>query len=384
MTTKDITGDNAGQMTADASDTAWHLVKGATITATQYGFFEDVVFARNAYRIDGGIETTLLSGIGIQSYGDDVEVNIGRTGTISGGTGLDLRGDGAFVSNFGSIQTDAGYGIIVTGQVGAIRNQGLISASIGIFATSGDLVVNGSHGRIEADNIAIFFVAEAGDKTKAINHGLISASRFGHAYLGYVSDDSVINDGRMQGRIDMAGGNDFFDNRGGVLTKEVWGGAGDDTMIVDNSHDRLKEFAGEGFDTMKSTVSYALQANVERLQLIGCENIDATGNALGNDIKGNSGDNHLSGDGGSDILTGGKGADTFIFKTGFSHDRVTDFGLGADRIDLSGLSVVTDYADLIAHRVSTSGLDLIIHAGTDQLVLEHVSKADLHASDFIF
>lgn len=96
MTTKDITGDNAGQMTADASDTAWHLVKGATITATQYGFFEDVVFARNAYRIDGGIETTLLSGIGIQSYGDDVEVNIGRTGTISGGTGLDLRGDGAF------------------------------------------------------------------------------------------------------------------------------------------------------------------------------------------------------------------------------------------------------------------------------------------------
>ena len=47
------------------------------------------------------------------------------------------------------------------------------------------------------------------------------------------------------------------------------GGAGNDTYVVDATGDVVTEQADEGTDTIQSSVSYTLGANVENLTLTG-------------------------------------------------------------------------------------------------------------------
>ncbi|MCA2670179.1 Calx-beta domain-containing protein, partial [Microcystis sp. M080S2] len=91
-------------------------------------------------------------------------------------------------------------------------------------------------------------------------------------------------------------------------------------------------------DTLQSAITRTLPNNVENLRLIGTNNINGTGNAGNNKITGNSGINQINGANGADILTGSTGADTFIFQFGQStisaSDRITDFAINSDKIDL--------------------------------------------------
>ncbi len=91
-------------------------------------------------------------------------------------------------------------------------------------------------------------------------------------------------------------------------------------------------------DTWQSTLTRTLPNNVENLRLIGTNNINGTGNAGNNNITGNNGINQINGGVGIDTLTGGLGADIFIFQFGQStistSDRITDFAINTDKIDL--------------------------------------------------
>ena len=99
-------------------------------------------------------------------------------------------------------------------------------------------------------------------------------------------------------------------------------------------------------DTWQSTFTRTLPNTIENLRLIDTSNINGTGNNNSNTITGNSGNNQINGGNGADILTGGLGADIFIFQFGQStiaaSDRITDFALNTDKIDLltqSGLAM---------------------------------------------
>ncbi|MDV6344681.1 calcium-binding protein, partial [Nitrosomonas sp. Is37] len=83
-----------------------------------------------------------------------------------------------------------------------------------------------------------------------------------------------------------------------------------DVYIVDNTGDVVTENLNEGTDTVNSSVTYALSANVENLTLTGTSAIDGTGNDLANILRGNSAVNQLNGGAGNDVLNGGAGADT--------------------------------------------------------------------------
>ncbi|MFN9176466.1 MAG: peptidylprolyl isomerase [Synechocystis sp.] len=91
-------------------------------------------------------------------------------------------------------------------------------------------------------------------------------------------------------------------------------------------------------DTLNAAVTTTLATTVENLTLTGTNAINGTGNSSNNRIIGNSANNIIDGAAGGDTLTGGTGTDTFVFRFGQSTlaapDRITDFAVGIDKIDL--------------------------------------------------
>ena len=92
------------------------------------------------------------------------------------------------------------------------------------------------------------------------------------------------------------------------------GGKGNDTYHVTHRDAQVHENAGEGWDTVISSVHFTLGANLEELILTGRAALNGTGNALNNILRGNDGNNILDGGAGIDTLIGGKGNDTYIVR----------------------------------------------------------------------
>ncbi len=116
---------------------------------------------------------------------------------------------------------------------------------------------------------------------------------------------------------------------GGTGADTLIGGAGDDTYVVDNVGDVVTENAGEGNDTVQSSVTYTLVANVENLTLTGAGNISGTGNTSNNLLRGNTGNNTLNGAAGFDVLEGGAGNDTLTDTSGGNY---LNGGAGTDTL----------------------------------------------------
>lgn len=115
------------------------------------------------------------------------------------------------------------------------------------------------------------------------------------------------------GSVNTLTGNGGVNTLNGLAGADVMvGRAGNDIYIVDDTGDTVTEAANEGLDTVRSSASFTLGANVEALLLTGAANIDGTGSGGANTITGNSGDNSLDGGAGLDKLAGGAGNDTYI------------------------------------------------------------------------
>jgi Ca2+-binding RTX toxin-like protein len=111
-------------------------------------------------------------------------------------------------------------------------------------------------------------------------------------------------------------GNDTLN--GGSGSDTMVGGTGDDVYYVDASGDVTTESAGQGVDTVNSSITRTLASNIELLFLTGASAINGTGNTLANLLRGNTGINTLAGAGGTDILEGGAGADILSNSSGNS------------------------------------------------------------------
>jgi len=143
------------------------------------------------------------------------------------------------------------------------------------------------------------------------------------------------------------------------------GGPGNDLYFVDGPGDTVVEKPGEGHDTVLSSASRTLDANVEALTLTGNATITGRGNDLDNIIQGNGAGDSLAGSGGNDTLVGGGfGNDTFIFDTAPSAanvDQVVDFvsgegKLGFDNAVFTELGAPGNFAADDARFASGAGL----------------------------
>jgi Ca2+-binding RTX toxin-like protein len=142
---------------------------------------------------------------------------------------------------------------------------------------------------------------------------------------------------------ELRGGDGADTLAGGAGGDRMFGGAGNDSYVVDTALDQALEAAGQGWDSVLTSVSHALGANVETATAIGVGAVNLVGNALGNVLRGNDAANVLSGGLGRDVLLGGGGADVFKFAAAAeslaspARDTIGDFVRGLDRIDLSGI-----------------------------------------------
>ncbi len=144
--------------------------------------------------------------------------------------------------------------------------------------------------------------------------------------IGTGSGDGLTGDGAAN-TLNGLDGNDVLD--GGLGIDSMSGGAGNDTYFADVGADLIIELAGQGIDTVKSTVTKTLAANVENLTLIGPFAVNGFGNGAINTIIGNAKKNVLNGLGGNDTLAGNGGNDALAGAAG--KDALSG-GLGFDRL----------------------------------------------------
>src|SRR5262245_5107513 len=95
------------------------------------------------------------------------------------------------------------------------------------------------------------------------------------------ADNDRLYGGNGVDHLDGDGGNDVLD--AGVGADTMVGNSGNDIYFVDNVGDTTTEFAaGDGVDTVYSSVTYTLSQFVDNLILTGSADLNGTGNADAN------------------------------------------------------------------------------------------------------
>lgn len=201
------------------------------------------------------------------------------------------------------------------------------------------------------------------------------------------------------------GGNDYLD--GGAGADVMRGGAGADYYKVDNILDIVNEVFGQtiddgSIDTVESSVSFKLSANVENLTLTGLADLSGTGNDIGNLIVGNEGANvlsgfggndYLAGRGGNDVLDGGAGTDTlegnqgadiFVMGKGYSFDQIADFEAGIDKVQIKADLNVDTSAQVLALAQQWGNDVAFVFGNDDVLLVRNMTVAQFDGSDFLF
>ena len=196
----------------------------------------------------------------------------------------------------------------------------------------------------------------------------------GDDFLFGQGDDDRLKGGNGRDHLFGGTGRDTLD--GGSGANVLMGGTGDDTYILHSNREAVREYANAGTDlvqTTKTALSLASDefTNVENLTYIGTGNFRGIGNVLNNLITGGAGKDTLSGGdgldtlaglGGDNVLFGGAGGDRFVFGPETGHDRVMDFGDGADQILFRGLGGVTTLSEVMAHGAQI-GADVVFDFG---------------------
>ncbi|WP_165837722.1 beta strand repeat-containing protein [Zavarzinia aquatilis] len=276
------------------------------------------------------------------ALGDDVLIGGSGSDILDGGAGTDTA---SFAGSSAGVAVDLAAGT-ATGT--GLGNDTLIDIE-NVIGTAGADDIAGDEGANRLDGGAgddilrgrggddTYVVDSAGDTVvegRDDGHDTVLALSSTYRLGARVEDLTFIGVGDFNGvgntlanTITGGAGDDVLNGgRGADLMRGL---GGDDTYIVDDAGDIVEEAADGGIDTVQSTLSYSLGAEIENLLLRGSARINGTGNEQDNILTGNAGNNILQGLGGSDALFGKAGNDKL---EGGDGGDLLDGGSGDDRL----------------------------------------------------
>ncbi|MEH2183877.1 DVUA0089 family protein [Nostoc sp.] len=247
--------------------------------------------------LDGGTGNNTLKG----NAGSDTFKGSQGNNNIDGGDGFDTAdysqlGQSITLSGVGTIQKAGGLGkdqlfkvekVIANAKVAnntIDASQSVAGVSIAVNLQTQSLAANNVPGLGKLSFIAVNF----------------------DNVIGTNGNDSIAGDSQNN---QLSGNNGDDTLNGGLGIDTLNGGSGDDTYFVDTTLDTITEAENSGIDTVRSSVSYTLGANLENLRLREGGNITGTGNSLNNFLFGNTSNNTLNGRAGDDTLDGSNGDD---------------------------------------------------------------------------
>jgi len=280
----------------------------------------------------------------IASWGNDVLNGAGGADWLTGSKGHDLY----YVDDIGdSVNelSDEGVDLVATTVdyslsdhvenlqandiygTAALRLTGNALAN-NIYGTQGNNVLNGAAGAdlmVGYGGHDLYYVDNANDLAhEEANGGTDMVATTVDYTLGanvenlqandiYGTDPLILTGNSLSNNIYGTQGNNELNGGGGADFMVGYGGH--DYYWVDHAGDVAHEEANGGTDTVGTTVSYTLGANVENLQSLeshGTAALTLTGNPLANTIAGSAGDNVLNGAGGADLMIGNGGHDLYF------------------------------------------------------------------------
>ncbi|WP_425041404.1 calcium-binding protein [Primorskyibacter sp. S187A] len=382
-----VAGDSGARGTTDLRDTFMNVENYTLIGDYDIDMLGDGM--ANTLRSDLGDDTLggaggadrLIAGAGNDSLlGDDGNDSLfGQDGddTLRGGAGENRLSAGAGDDKlYGGDDADTMIGS--SGEDLLAGNDGDDSMRGGsdddrLFGNSGDDTLDGDSGAdsLSGGNNNDSLLGGSGDDT------LLGGN--GNDTLRGEAGDNTLEGGAGDDK--LYGGDDADTLEGGADDDLLVGAQGDDRLLADEGRDTLYGNAGEdtlnggagddwasgggdddlllgreGNDTMRGS------SGDDRF-FGGADNDVLAGNSGNDTLEGGSGNDRLFGGGnndriiggaGADVMGGGAGADVFVFEAvsesvqgSGTRDRITDFTVGEDQIDLSGiasgLTFVTSY-----------------------------------------
>jgi Ca2+-binding RTX toxin-like protein len=398
------------------SKSRWTLAADAQLTSEDdVVLLESRQYGRNKIDIDGAI-LAAAGQVAIRSSGFDNWIMAGTESTITGS--VEILGAKTTFVNSGEASADESF-MLLAGRGSHFYNAGTVSAAqyvvelhgrdtefgneagdivslngTAVFGDNSVEVYNRSGGSITALENAVELRTSKDEHSRFENDSTVIAGNL--AFLGGAGKDRCLNYGSMTGDVRLGGGNDRFTIwREAQFDGIVYGGRGNDILYIRSEWggerpdtpsfaSQFVEMPGGGIDTVVTFFDWILGSSYENAKLDWHYDSDLTGNELNNILKGNDGRNRLSGEQGSDRLTGGENIDTFCFEDGFGRDGILDFEIGVDLIDLSGLSGIVDFEDLIANHVRGKRGAVVIFSGEDVLWIDTLKPGDLDPAQFIF
>jgi Ca2+-binding RTX toxin-like protein len=241
---------------------------------------------------NGGAGNDVMDGL----EGNDILNGNAGNDTLSGGAGADRLDGGAGNDSMLGGDGDDYY---------------VVGAALDVVVESNSLLGAGGDDSVESP---LAYTLGANVENLVLG-GSVALNGTGNELANRLTGNAGANSlSGLAGDDQLAGnaGNDTLN--GGAGNDAMAGGDGADTYDVDSLGDVVTEtsaLAAGGIDLVRSSVTWTLGANQERLLLQGLGNVDGYGNGLNNTMTGNAGNNLLDGGLGNDSMVGGDGNDFY-------------------------------------------------------------------------
>jgi Ca2+-binding RTX toxin-like protein len=296
-----------------------------------------------------------------------------------------LGGAGAFTNVAGALGS-----AFVPGQVHVNRRLRVVVSFVDLHGTTQTVT------SLQTTSVIGDLFPGIGDSNTGVN--VLAGTTGDDAYFGGLSNDNLstgngndlvsgdegddtISTGIGDDIIRFSGVNAGFDSVNGGTGVDTITAMADGTLIGLSAIAAIENVTAGGFTGVGIVGTGGNNTlNFSAVTLTGIVSID--GGAGIDNLTGSAGSDVIIGGSGNDTLTGGAGADTFRFGAGAGADRINDFVIGTDLIDLRDLGVTSASFGLVTVADGGGGSTLIT-VGSVTIRLLAIAPASVSVTNFI-